>query len=180
MLMAANGESSAAERLVVRTYIYGGSSGQEMAIARETASGILEEAGFELVWRDCSVGCLDALGRGEVLLRVVVAPASAPPGSLGCSVVDLQHRTGALSTVYADRIAEAANRVGVDTGRLLGRAIAHELGHLLLGTSRHSPGGLMRALWADRELQRDRSSDWTWLPEDLVRLSRAGLAFDAD
>jgi hypothetical protein len=30
-------------------------------------------------------------------------------------------------------------------GRALGRALAHEIGHYLLGTARHSPHGLMRA-----------------------------------
>jgi hypothetical protein len=31
--------------------------------------------------------------------------------------------------------------------------IAHELGHLLLGTASHSPTGLMSAVWQDPELQ---------------------------
>jgi hypothetical protein len=173
LLLGAGAECSAAERLVVRMYGYAGLAGDEMAAARETASAILRIAGVEILWRDCSTGCAELLRPHEVLLRIVAAPPSSPPESLGCSVVDVERRTGVLSTVYADRIVQAAHRTGTDVGRLAGRAIAHELGHLLLGTSRHSSAGLMRALWADHELQRELASDWTWRPEDLAQLARA-------
>jgi hypothetical protein len=38
-------------------------------------------------------------------------------------------------------------------GQLLGRGIAHEIGHLLLGTNSHSPTGLMSAQWSEQELK---------------------------
>jgi hypothetical protein len=38
-------------------------------------------------------------------------------------------------------------------GVLLGHGIAHEIGHLLLGTQRHSSSGLMQAHWDARELR---------------------------
>jgi hypothetical protein len=53
-----------------------------------------------------------------------------------------------------------AHEANVDSGRLLGRAIAHEIGHLLLGTSGHANRGLMRARWLTGELQRDWPLDW--------------------
>ena len=40
---------------------------------------------------------------------------------------------------------ESSPRLGGFVARVLGRAIAHEIGHVLLGTSTHSPTGLMRA-----------------------------------
>jgi hypothetical protein len=36
---------------------------------------------------------------------------------------------------------------------MLGCAIAHEVGHLLLGPSSHSAGGIMRGEWGPKELQ---------------------------
>src|SRR5205807_1942177 len=36
--------------------------------------------------------------------------------------------------------------------RMLGRALAHEIGHYLLGTKDHSPFGLMRARFVPREM----------------------------
>ena len=160
--------------LVIRTYDNFGVTAGEMTNARTVAGAILQDAGLRAVWRDCSASCADALGPGELLLRIVAAP-EAPgaivAGSLGCAVIDLQQRAGTLATVYADRINLLAFRTGVHAGTLLGRAIAHEIGHLLLGTVRHSATGLMRALWSDRELQRDLTADWTWSPEDLARLT---------
>ncbi len=50
--------------------------------------------------------------------------------------------------------------------RLLGRAIAHEVGHLLLPGGRHSPSGLMRAPWVYEELMENRREDWVFSPQD--------------
>jgi hypothetical protein len=46
-------------------------------------------------------------------------------------------------------------------GVVLGRAVAHEIGHYLLGTSAHSATGLMRASIAPREFADVRSSGFT-------------------
>jgi hypothetical protein len=171
-LLTTSSESRAAERLVVRTYNSFGATAKDMARAREVAAVILRGAGLQAVWRDCSTGCADALGLREVLVRIVAAPHGVVAESLGCAVIDLQHGTGTLTTVYADRINVVASRTGVDAGTLLGRAVAHEIGHLLLGTARHSAGGLMRALWSDRELQRGLGADWTFAPDDVARIGR--------
>jgi hypothetical protein len=46
--------------------------------------------------------------------------------------------------VFCGRITQRALRTGEKTERILGRVIAHELGHLLLPAGGHSPTGLMR------------------------------------
>ena len=74
--------------------------------------------------------------------------------------------------MYADRINVLASRTGVNAATLLGRAVAHEIGHLLLGTARHSAAGLMRARWSDRELGREVAADWTFSPADVARIGR--------
>jgi hypothetical protein len=51
--------------------------------------------------------------------------------------------------------------------RALGRALAHELGHYLLDTSRHSPAGLLRQTMAAREMQQPNPAH--------LRLSRKEL-----
>ena len=55
---------------------------------------------------------------------------------------------GVLATIYFDRVMWLAHEAGTDSRVLLGRAIAHELGHLLLATTTHGPVGLMRAHWS--------------------------------
>jgi len=51
------------------------------------------------------------------------------------------------------------------TGRMIGRALAHEIGHVLLRSRGHSPDGLMRAM--------HRSSDF-------VAVERQGFALSSD
>ena len=174
-LLTTSSESRAAERLVVRTYDNFGVAAEEMTTARALASVILTGAGVEVVWRDCSAGCADAPGPADVLVRIVPAPEAVVAESLGCALVDLQQRSGTLATVYADRIQTLAFRTGVAAGTLLGRAIAHEIGHLLLGTTGHSAAGLMRGLWSDRDLKRDEAADWTFSRDDVARIEQ-GLA----
>jgi hypothetical protein len=42
----------------------------------------------------------------------------------------------------------------VDRSVILGHVIAHEVGHLLLGTNSHSQDGIMSAEWSGSELRR--------------------------
>src|SRR6185503_14952467 len=60
-----------------------------------------------------------------------------------------------IAKVYPDRVASLARGAGADPADLLARAIAHEIGHLLMGNSRHSARGLMRAVWSREELRRN-------------------------
>src|SRR5439155_23282002 len=80
-----------------------------------------------------------------------------------------------LATVYADLTADVARRAGVDSRELLGRAMAHEIGHLLLGTNEHAATGLMRAAWSRAELRRDHTPDWQFLPGEVEQM-RAAIA----
>jgi hypothetical protein len=91
--------------------------------------------------------------------------------------------TGVLATVYGDRVVRrAAGRINQSV--LLGRTIAHELGHLLLGLRTHSRSGLMREFWSDEELRRNHMPDWAFAPDDrrrmCVRLLRAQSLCSAD
>ena len=171
-LLTTSSESPAAERLVVRTYNNAGVTAAAMTEARGVASVILEGARLQAVWRDCASACGDAPGPREVIVRIVAAPQGIVADSLGCALIDVLDGAGILATVYSDRINVVASRTGVDAGTLLGRAVAHEIGHLLLGTTHHSASGLMRALWSDRELQRRVTADWTFAPDEVASIDR--------
>lgn len=130
---------------------------EEFGAARRLAAGILRAAGVAVSWSGCwpdagsiAPGCRRPLGPNEIILHIVTAidaNARANRQSLGFSLVDRETATGTVANVYADRVAVLAGGVGADRLRLLGRAIAHEIGHLLMGTNRHSARGLMRAVW---------------------------------
>jgi hypothetical protein len=88
---------------------------------------------------------------------------------------------GVLATVFLDLVEPVARRNGADVNEVLGRAIAHEIGHLLLGTSSHSAAGLMRAIWTDRELGRNDPRDWLFGTGEgaLLRAARLRAASQA-
>jgi hypothetical protein len=60
--------------------------------------------------------------------------------------------TGCYADLFYDRAEHLHEISGASLASILGHAIAHELGHLLLGTNSHSPAGIMRARWQPADL----------------------------
>jgi hypothetical protein len=153
--------------VVVRTYDTTGVSSRVLDRARAGVDQMLNAVGIQPVWRSCAMDrCMDPLMTSELDVRIANATPLSPRDSLGSSEVDLSQRAGTLATIYQDRVRQLARAAGVDEGQLLGRTIAHEVGHLLLGSSTHARTGLMRARWDLDELRRDRPFDWRFSAEE--------------
>ncbi len=101
---------------------------------------------------------------------------SDPDLQLGFATFDSMTRRGVLATIFHDRVLTVAQRADLDYRVLLGRAMAHEIGHLLLPASGHSMTGLMRGVWTDAELTLNRREDWTFAPAERKRLQAASIA----
>jgi len=56
---------------------------------------------------------------------------------------------------------------------MIGRVLAHEIGHWLLGTRTHSARGLMRALQSTSDLADLGRAGFVLVPTDIVRLREA-------
>jgi hypothetical protein len=91
---------------------------------------------------------------------------------LGEAFIDTRERTGVLATVFVDRVEWIAGLSETDAALLLGRAIAHEIGHLLLGTNAHSVSGLMRAQWTPADIRRHASTEWELTRENAAAIWR--------
>ena len=157
--------------LVVRLYDAYGVSARELETARATGGSILGHAGIAVTWIACP--CDELVGPAEVIVRVTAAAATSERGSLGFSYVDVARRSGTLATVFADRVRTRAGQAHVSSGELLGRTMAHEIGHLILGTTQHDSRGLMRGRWTVIELQNNRPWDWSLPRETVVDMDRA-------
>jgi hypothetical protein len=131
----------------------------------------MKPAGVTLRWPECP--CLSPVAPSELVVRIAAASAASTPGSLGFSFIDTGQRAGTLATVFADRVQMLAAIAEVDEGELLGRVIAHEISHLLIGTRDHAPHGLMRGEWRASELARQRPSDWRLSRTDGLRIRQA-------
>jgi hypothetical protein len=169
--------------IVVRTYDRSAALKDLEAAFAGTAT-ILEEAGIGVTWVHCDVvfvqrvanPCLAPLAANEVAIRFVRLPHAAAQDlvTLGDSLVDTRLRVGSLATIYVDRVATLASRCQVEMQTLLARAVAHEIGHLLLGTTAHASTGLMRAAWSQAAIRRTDTTDWTFTTPD-ARALREGV-----
>jgi hypothetical protein len=178
----AQAQAVPSQRVVVRSYNTMGVPLPVLHHAEATVGELLREAGIDSRWRDCKTSngpsalstdvCVDVVNESEVIVRVVRTPrAITDVEVLGYSHVDPYRRQGTLATVFADRVRVLAAALRIDEGTLLGRAIAHELGHLLLGTLEHAETGLMRGAWNTPSRRR---ADWLFSSAEATRM-RAGL-----
>jgi hypothetical protein len=190
---AATAGRAETRRVVVRVYETGTGDLAMRTAAIQTAASIVELAGIVVEWYDCTdLGrrpvCQDARRSGNFIARIMptLTPGAplrkasvealgaqgdaAPP--LGFAVVDPHTQAGKMATVFHDQVEAVARRTGVARSELLGRALAHEVGHLLLGVRGHSRTGIMRAVWTDDELTRDRPEDWVFASADNHRLQQ--------
>ena len=170
----------AARPLVVRIYDAFGVPSGDLNTVQTITSAILRDAGIDLVWRNCAgldeqatTACQEVLGPAELVVRILASRSQRVPNSLGYSLVDVQRRAGWIATMYADRVRALATESAFDFGKLLGRSIAHEIGHLLLGTSDHSNRGLMRGNWSTTELKRDQRWDWDLSQSEAAQMRLA-------
>jgi hypothetical protein len=170
-------------RIVIRTYDASSTAG-DLAPAQAAARTILEDAGVAVTWVSCNAvfarrdenPCLAPLAANELTIRFVRLPPHQVQQklvALGDSLVDTRLRTGSLATIYVDRVSLLARRCGVDVRMLLGRAVAHEIGHLLLGTSAHALSGLMRAAWSQHALRSARVEEWMFEPQEAASMRDA-------
>jgi hypothetical protein len=170
------------------------------AVARDAAlsvaAGALLAGGIGLRWKNCDIAdsCAMVPARGELVIRLVRSPGQivtprdpsvartrrslGEGGSgprvlvLGEAFIDTRERAGVLATVFVDHVELIAALSETDAALLLGRAIAHELGHLLLGSNAHSVRGLMRAQWTPADIRRHASADWALTTEDAAAIRR--------
>jgi hypothetical protein len=123
--------------------------------------------------------CAVPLQATELAVRIVTAPEQrAVLGRLpmGYSLVDARAKSGSLATVFLNRVAWLAEEGRADVSMLLGRAIAHEIGHLLLGSSAHTRSGVMRAIWSRESVREGRGGDWRFMTSDAKKMRAAVTA----
>jgi|KBSSwiStaDraftv2_1062776.scaffolds.fasta_scaffold206853_2 hypothetical protein len=174
ILLAGSPARAGDVRIVVRVYDMATANAAGRAGALHEAAQALASAGISVDWRDCSRGgashpCRTVRDAGDLVVRIMRTRA---PGTaeLGFAAVDPSGRATVIATVYSDVVREVASRTGLDEHVLLGRAIAHEIGHLLLRAPGHGGSGLMRPLWTDAELAANRPADWAFTDEESRRL----------
>ncbi len=178
--------------LIIRVYDTTDTASSVRSDAIRTAAGIVQETGIAVEWRDCTSAstepiCQDVRPGRDLIVRIMpeVTPSASFKGSalqlrtlpgaslqLGVAVINPVTLSGEMATIFQEQVRAVARQTGMDDGKLLGRAVAHEVGHLLLRAREHSAGGIMRGAWNLEELTIDRAEDWQFTQTDRERIRR--------
>jgi hypothetical protein len=128
--------------------------------AESDASRVFRQSAIEVHWLNCPLlaagpenpsQCEAADFPNHLQLRIVKQSLNLNEFALGISFLSADG-TGCYADLFYDRAKHLHETTNASLPTLLGHAIAHELGHLLLGTNSHSPTGIMRARWRPADL----------------------------
>lgn len=173
------------DSILVRVYDNAGVTPSDLNEALKQSYEILRRADVTVDWVQCPArrsGSIPAIcdtppGRSEMVVRLVEgAEKDRDRRPLGQPLLDPSSRTGVFATVFMNRVDRFAEVAQFSRPTVLGRAIAHEIGHLILGTNSHSETGLMREVWTVEQLVRNRPEDWQFTPAQTFELRSAWLS----
>jgi hypothetical protein len=164
-------ETNPAQMLPIRLYDEAHVPNPELRLATSEAERLFRAARLRIVWDQPLAESEEDRGtdmtspafrqlddRRYIVVRLMRrTPAAVFPGALGYAL-PFAH-TGAHVLIFYDRVDALTHCVNTAAYVILGHAMAHEIAHVLLGSSKHSKGGLMEARWTP--------ADW--------RLAAAGL-----
>ena len=90
----------------------------------------------------------------DLILRILPQPRATLPSqtALGEALPCQLGRDGCLASVFYSRVRQHVEDPAVPLHTVLGHAIAHELGHLLLGSNSHDETGIMQRKWSRQKL----------------------------
>jgi hypothetical protein len=158
ILSAASCQLYASSTLVVRVYNTSSASPRDLDEMKESASQVFMHSGIEIDWISCEPGPKEdsavcpnpegLVGRTVVFVRLVDAPVQPKHERNQFQRTLLgraNHHSSSVAIFYntACAIEQNAPRV-VTRGQILGHGVAHEMGHLLLGSDAHSLVGIMK------------------------------------
>jgi hypothetical protein len=127
--------------------------------ALDEASRLFRTAGIRINWEQPAVASPEDRGidmssaaspkseqRSYVVVRVLrPTPERILPDALGFSLPFAS--SGAHVSIFYDRVDGIARSMNTVSYVVLGYAVAHEVGHVLLRSSEHTTGGLMQGRW---------------------------------
>jgi hypothetical protein len=140
--------------------------------AEREAGRVLRRANIEVIWIQCPQddaehtpfgSCTEVSYPSHLHLRVAARSHGVKESTVGMSFQS--GGRGCYADLFHEPILVLQEESHVGAAIILGHAMAHELGHLLLGTNSHSREGLMRA---------------NWEPGDLAQASRGRLLFSSE
>jgi hypothetical protein len=146
---------------------------QVLTQAMQEATRIFRKIGVDAVWMECQSPKADAERASEchppsgpTVLALRIVPWSSKLGEAVFGTAFLSPEgEGTYCDVFYDSVEKLHQDWHVSLSRVLGHTMAHEVGHLLLGTHAHSQMGIMRPNWQGQELRRVEMGALLFTPE---------------
>jgi hypothetical protein len=179
-------ETAPAQRLSIRLYDQAQVPNRVLRLATAEADRLFRAARFRIAWDQPSAESAEDRGtdmtsaafrqadaRSYLVVRLMRrTPATVFPGALGYAL-PFAHM-GAHVLIFYDRVEALTQRVNTAGYVILGHALAHEIAHVLLGSSQHATGGLMEARWTPARWRLASAGLLTFRGEEIECI-RAGL-----
>jgi hypothetical protein len=154
-------EANRHPQVVVSVY---NDAGIAMPIVRRAEQEVVKiflDAGVRIEWsgsvaREDSAESGSSGDRGtsrRLAVRIVARSRSLSADVFGVAFLGADG-DGQQADVFYENVAALSGQSGRNPGEVLGCVMAHELGHLVLGSSSHSADGLMRPHWDSKELKK--------------------------
>jgi hypothetical protein len=167
--------------ITVQVYNWASVAPQTLTAAETEATRIFRTAGVVVSWLTCPLVeaerqanpiCAEPVPPSRIAIRINPdVPARLAKGSLGVALSE----AGIYATIYYPRVTELASGGVASDAQILGHAIAHEMGHLLLGPAPHARYGLMHGGWSSQDLQSIRMGALLFSPREAAVIRQAAL-----
>jgi hypothetical protein len=150
--------------------------------AEEKAGGILAQARIQVKWLNCGTGgplipdqfelpspCSSISYPSHLSVRIALTGNSLREDVFGEAFAN-RYGEGTHLNVYYAHIAESDAHKLLAEGELLGCVIAHEVGHLLLGTNSHGREGIMQCRWEEVQLRNAAKGNLQFTPRQAFAM----------
>ena len=126
--------------------------------AERNAGGILHYAGVYVRWVNCGARASDVsevqcreITKTDLVVRVIPHARTFGDDVFGVSFID--HDAGTYADLFFEPIEQLHEQYkDIALAAILGDVLAHEIGHLLLGSNAHSRDGIMQPHWTKEQL----------------------------
>jgi hypothetical protein len=179
VLLLLSGQSGHSEPLLplrLRVFDYAAVPAKALLEAKAQVSRIFHKAGAEPLWLHCpdpnppDAACSQTLHENELIIRILAQTSTLRTSHLFGLAFVTPGTTGRYATVFYGEVRIRAHHEDDLEGRILGYAIAHEAGHLLLGDQHHAPTGIMSSGWTTSHLRARPKAFFLFTSEEAEQL----------
>lgn len=154
--------------------------------AESRAARILFQAGIPVEWLNCQSGgshvpdqfdqpspCSSIAYPSHLSVRILSSGKLPRQDIFGEAFANNEGK-GTHINIYYGYLQSSLHKVLAE-GELLGYVIAHEVGHLLLGTDSHDREGIMQARWEEAQLRDAARGNLQFTPQEAALMRKALL-----